>query len=485
MASSDVIRCIDERLGWHTLYGTSQDGKFPIKKLINRSKVEPTIFALVKKEGKAVQQVLKEQGIPEYAHRYYGADGNFKYRPDHPIQLSSENGDDELALARIQFATFEKLEHQRVYDLLVKDYLHVLEELPHAELRIVTDEKSKPALVSLLRGASESVRKRVKTVTIESEHPLELWAQDGSKPIKDPEHYRIQTLVPYEHEDGAKSEIWQELEGKGWPTQRSIFHFEGGDVVVGARHVFVGPTVIEDNMKKFRISRSEALQALSAEFGKPVFEIKRNKIPKKADPSFTHPIDFHIDMFLSVARNHKTGKETVLLSSPELGFKALAGRRKDADFPEDWDIMAEHLVQGAKDDANGFLTDAERELIATIKKTSPYAFRVQQDQVNAEAVRLKALGYDIKFVPGLAQMHGEREMGQWEIFGYANSILSGKKAIIPELGIPRLDRAATQAFEDLGYKVIHVYSPTESLCLKGGIRCMTETYRVHESFDSK
>jgi hypothetical protein len=346
------------------------------------------------------------------------------------------------------------------------------------------DEKSKSKLASLLQGAPEAVRNRVKTVTVESKSPLELWAQDGSKPIKNPERFRIQALVPNRHDDRAQKEIWQELEGKGWPIQRSIFHFEGGDVVVGARHVFVGPAVIEDNMKRFKISRSEAVAALSAEFGKPVFEIKRNKIPKKSDPNFNHPIDFHIDMFLAVARNHKTGKETILLSSPELGFKALAGRRKDSDFPEDWETMAEHLVQGAKDDANGFLTDAERELIATIKKTSPYAFRVQQDRVNAEAVRLKALGYDVKFIPGLAQLHGERNEGEWEIFGYANSILSGKKAIIPELGIPRLDRAATQVFEDeLGYEVIHVHSPTESLCLKGGIRCMTETYRVHEGPD--
>jgi hypothetical protein len=103
--------------------------------------------------------------------------------------------------------------------------------------------------------------------------------------------------------------------------------------------------------------------------------------------------------------------------------------------------------------------------------------------VNAEAIRLRSLGYEVKFVPSITRAYKEREEhgGEkkiWEIFNYTNSIFSGKKAIIPELGIPSLDSAASRVFEkDLGYDVIHVHSPTQSLCLWGGIRCMTETYR--------
>jgi hypothetical protein len=478
-AGTDAVKCIQNDLEWHLLRRTPTSTTFPVKRLINPERTEATVAWMVRSKGKSLQDVLKELKIPKSYHKFYAQDGRFTYRPKEPIHLSVENGDEELRAARIQYVNLHEPKERRVYELLISDYLRVLQELPRAKLIVVLNPEDQQGFAQLLKNAPASILARVKKSVIETERVPDLWAQDGSKPIRVKPGAPLQTLVPKELPlSESQQVVWRALEEQGWPTRRTIFDFEGGNVVVGDRHIFVGPDIVEDNMRKFRISRADALAALSAEFGKPVLEIKQNAIPTQSISSMHASIDFHIDMFFAVARNHKTGKETILLSSPELGLKALAGKRKESDFSSDWSIKCEQLVRGAKDDPQDPFNDAEQALVDTLKKAGLEELRRQQDQVNAEAVRLKAMGYDVRFIPGIAQSDPDRIGHVWEIFSYANANFSGKKAMIPELDIPRLDRAARSVFEnDLGYQVIPVHSPTESLCVFGGIRCMTETYR--------
>jgi hypothetical protein len=481
-----MLKCIEKKLTWHTLHQVPKESTFPVEDLMNPAALHGRVATLISEYGVPLERALRELKVPTYARKYFGPDGRFKYRPEHPIQLSVENGDEELLAAKIHFDTFTEPEAQKMTKLLLSDYLHVLKEIPRAQLLVVLKEDDQKALELLLKNATPDVLKRVKTVPVNGDLPvvLGMWSQDGSKPIRVSSGEPLQTLVPIENKAAPELHlIWNALGKKDWPVRRSIFQFEGGDVVVGQRHVFVGPQVIEVNMYKLKISRAEVIDGLSAEFGKPVFEIKKNQVPLLEYPSMSAPIDFHVDMFLAVARNHKTGKETVLLSSPELGIKALMGKRKASSFSNDWQIMSEELVRGAKTDPHAALTSAEESLVKTLKDAGRDSLHLQQDHVNAEAIRLRSLGYEVKFVPSITRAfkgyeEHTNEKKVWEIFNYTNSIFSGKKAIIPELGIPSLDRAATQVFEkDLGYDVIHVHSPTQSLCLHGGIRCMTETYR--------
>src|SRR5205823_7545347 len=67
------------------------------------------------------------------------------------------------------------------------------------------------------------------------------WAQDGSKPLDDGG-----TLVPKSLNNGTNrpayfSAVHAQAEAGKAPERKSPFRFEGGNIVVGERHVFVGP----------------------------------------------------------------------------------------------------------------------------------------------------------------------------------------------------------------------------------------------------
>ena len=90
---------------------------------------------------------------------------------------------------------------------------------------------------------------------------------------------------------------------------------------------------------------------------------------------------------------------------------------------------------------------------------------------------LQEKGYEVRTVPGFENLisGGNRLNAQ----NYTNVVLSENKALVPAYGVRAVDEAAFKVYRDLGYEVIPMRSTRYTLCMEGGIRCTSETYRTH------
>ncbi len=434
---------------------------------------EATVASEMRKTCQSLDSVLTRFFIPVKMRKYYDAEGRFRYRPEQPVRLSAENGDEKLSIARIHYdMSGGGIERQ-----LLIDYVNVLNQLPGTRLWILVNYKRD--LKRWIEKLPKTIRSQVEvTETYSGVDRLSLWAQDGSKPISASGPSTKHVLAPFKTEKEHYAVINDQLLEHGQSMTQSPFRFAGGNLVVGEKHVFVGPDVVHMAMLNYGISRVEAMDALTAEFGKPVIEISYKTLPTGRYKSIVRGrLDFHIDLNLAVVRNRKTGRETVLIQSPASAILTLMGKRDRASLPAEWDKFCEALVQGAKQDPHSILTAGEKALIKTLQRMSPNDILIQEDQAKEIAKSLAAKGYEVQFVPGISQIESKRIDYVWEIFNYTNSIFSGNHAIIPDLGIPALDAAFNKQISNLGYNPITVKSPRLSLAAFGGIRCMTQTYR--------
>ena len=433
-------------------------------------------------------QLLEESRIPLELRKFYDAKGRFHYHPEHPVRLSSENGDQKVSVFKIHYDPSSKSEDAELHDLLLRDYAGVLERMPDTKLWVVTRPAHLQRLEELLATLPPETRARIRPSSLESESVqnryLGLWAQDSSKPVDSPDG-TPHVLVPWSQRFlGPTSpddtlELQFALAAHGQTNVHSPLLYSGGNVIVGERHVLVGPDVVRNTADRLRIPPSDALDALSAEFGKPVIEIFHRSAPEAYSRAFRRPFAPHIDLQLALARDHSSGKETALVQSPAALVTALLGGRKAEELPAEWPRFVDALVRGAHPDPARALNASEEALIAALGAMRREDLLAQQDQAQELARSLAAKGYAVRTVPGIAPMKYESENAgtKWQLFNYTNSIFSGDRAVIPDLGIPALDRAFRDELGRMGYQPVPVTSPRRSYRFWGGIRCMTETHR--------
>ena len=97
------------------------------------------------------------------------------------------------------------------------------------------------------------------------------------------------------------------------------------------------------------------------------------------------------------------------------------------------------------------------------------------DQV---ATQVSALGYDVVRLPDFSdpQMTG-RFSNSPEIYSYTNAIFSEDVALLPEMGVRPWDSYTRNIFIEMGYSPLLLPVAKKSICLQGGIRCLSETFR--------
>ncbi len=401
---------------------------------------------------------LREIGIPARGRRFYDhKTGEFRYQNPYPNQLALENGDQPLKAIRIHDPT----------EKLLKDYQTVLEKIQKLELWIVTSPSLFNKTLSLIEAMPESLQKRIKMIMATYEG-MNWWAQDASKPTLN----GAEAVMPKRMASGRELSkyflpLFSLQQGSLVNLSKSAFRFEGGDIIVGEKHVFLGPDAVHMAMEDFQISRDEALKALSTEFGKPVFEVGA-----PSDNGSLLPITFHIDLTMAVVRDRHTGKEVILLESPRMALETMLGIPHNQASSEQGYEKISRIALGLKASDPGYGNGL------SFKKIDRVLPRVQYREKQLEFVerRLRAMGYATQRVPGLTML----EIGNLEeqdIFNYTNSILSGHHAIVPEMGVPQLDKETFDIYRSLGYDVIPMASAYDYFCLYGGPRCAAETYR--------
>lgn len=368
---------------------------------------------------------------------YIGAlnDGLSKgYRPverTNHLVLSGENGREKLEAVRIV------LSDEWTLDVL-KDYLQVMDKMPSLKLMAVYPKKFKNEVDKTLGGAQKSIRNRVNIKQLENVKTTAEWTQDGSKPLisKQPT-----SLASSGHARPVYREMLDEFQKENLVSiENSHFTFEGGNVVVGDRHVFTGTNTAEKMMEKFKITRANALTLMEAEWGGPVFEIG------VAGADGAKQLDFHIDLTMTVLYSPKKKKEVILLGSTQKFFDQIAEL-----------------------ETKDFKTRAERNVLKALTgNMSDQAYR--ERYLSAVEKKLIEKNYEVIRVPYFND-------GAYPLINYNNVVISENQVIFPLNGFRKLDVEMLDLYHKLGFETIPVEVVQKSFQYKGGIRCLSETFR--------
>lgn len=388
---------------------------------------------------------IRETQIPERFWPYFSKEtGAFEYQRATPLVLSSESGRQELKVVRI---SFNRKRPDSWRPKILKDYGLAMQKIPGFKLWVSVAPEEVSLAEEMISQFPKEVRERIWLKPIEKTDGRHVWTQDGSKPLSTrqpttttpgfktfPEYER--TLNAFVH-TGKLEKI------------ESPFKFEGGNIIVGEKHVFIGTEEILANMRYLKCTHREIMKALEAEFGLPIVELGRN-FRYGAFKSIGSQADFHIDLSMAVVYDHVRNKEVILLESPELFIERLAGMR-----PSEFQTLPEKeflkLVQSNQLSRTGsverqkYLTDVEG--------------------------KLKSLGYEVIKIPGYNE-------DATKMVNFTNAIFSGKNAIIPSTGFRALDQEYQGLLKKLGYEtLVPMKVVRESAKEQGGIRCLSETYR--------
>ena len=252
--------------------------------------------------------------------------------------------------------------------------------------------------------------------------------------------------------------------------------FEGGDVLCGERHVFVGRHTLEKNPAAGR-SAAQLARALGTLFAKPVFVLET---PKLKDPNlakqFRHPM--HVDTEVCLVFDRVTKRETVLVGDPKtlveviLGLQPnrLRGRRAFA-------AAVREAFRGSS--LGDYFVDP---LIAVNWEGVLRARR--------HARALRRHGYPVQFVPGFAGLSSpldslaakkKQEKKILRLLNYVNAVVDRGVVFLPWFEIPRLDSWTQEIVERLGYEVVPARSARHSFTHLGGPHCLTSAIRFRPS----
>ena len=298
----------------------------------------PFISVLKQKilQGQTFDDAFMDLKIPKKWYKYFNTEtGDFDYFRTDPLVLSSDNGRQGARAIRINFEARHTenyilsflanvlVKTSQVSRQLVFDFRTVLTRISDLELYIAVRPDELAKVEKLVKRYPSKLRNRVHITPINfarsrNVYGNAVWANDGSKPIHANE---LATLV---QSDGnrVRRPVYNEItsalsQATSLNTTQSLFRFEGGNVLVGDRHVFVGPDIVNGVVEELKISYSEAVRALGIEFGKPIAVVGSPDNKGKMRQT-----TYHIDLSMMIARNpKKIDEEIAFVESPNSFFK--------------------------------------------------------------------------------------------------------------------------------------------------------------------
>lgn len=354
--------------------------------------------------------------------------------------LRPDNGDLEIGHIRLN----RTVKNRVFFEKLLVDFLKLMKLKPDIQLRILdSDPKNPQALAELIPKALKS---RVEISALPADSGLWSWPRDPSVVLVDGKVLISRTKTMAHSLEDEEFDVPAEIRAGYFATvenyagsqgKTSRLRFEGGNVIAGSRHVFVGATVVDEAMVDHQWTEAQAITEIGQEFGLPAIVIGDVQKFDCRQPQQ------HIDLAMAVARDRKSGQEVILLESNQLA-RDLAGKG------EVMDVMATNQLS---------IDDIERRL-------------------NQAEFQLRRQGYKVIRMPGLTYDGFLRDLEDrpiLSIFNYTNVLLTGDVALVPTYGIHKLDEAAHQIYRELGYRVVPMHSARETFKYSGGPRCATET----------
>lgn len=400
---------------------------------------------------------LAALGVPNEAFRFYDPrTGAFRYTNNRPYKLDRENGDQPFDSFRLVVRSSD-LESET--PTLLDDYLGALSAFPGTSL-IVSVTPFDPFHNQLCSGAKaaqmferklggfDSVKDRVKWTV--SRYPLHPWTTDDSKSVGDGT-----LLAPtrwYDDEKRftiARRNNLRHIEEEGLAKlKRTVLTYDGGDLVVGSNRIITGTMTVMSNRRLLQISADEAIAALQAEFGTPVYFLDVTRTMREAHPYLLQVLP-HTDLHIAIARDHVRGDEVALISSPQKAADTLRAR--------------------------GTGTELKARQLAAALVTSPSAAAATiWNRLNADIIRdLERLRYRIVPLPGFGFPVPDGDGGTRMVtINYTNVQLGGRLAMVPKMGLGSTDTEAKEIFESMGYTVQWGEGAASHLdSSNGGTRC--------------
>lgn len=351
------------------------------------------------------------------------------------------------------------------------------------------------------RGAFRVVdsqpRHEVQWVDLPAESFFTIWPQDPFLVLENRRGRHV-LLASAEFERADDQRIVEYL-GKalGWPWRKSRLRFEGGNIVVGQEHVFVGAETIRWNAMKLGWSEVEVARAFERELGRTVLVL--GPVPQ--------PVG-HIDMIVTPL----SGRRLFVADAgwgAELAERELETNRAGV---EAFERACEEYFFG--DPGIQRLIDAEGQVIERPKVVGRTAEVIEQTRRRAGdldrlAEELGKRGYRVLRVPilcpaeeriGAEEDQEENPAGQtsrgsesktrrprpsYPYLTYNNVLMErgeeGEVVYLPQYGWPAFDRAAVRAWEEAGFKVKKVGGLTISAMYGGSLRCCAKVLERSEA----
>ncbi len=372
------------------------------------------------------------------------------FHKDH-VELSLENGTQPLEHVRIHILSRNRDWKTSVE--LLRDYLIAMHTLKEMKLDVLISdevdetridvqaikelERRDTILRELINKSPAHVRERVYLYFAEQD--LEFWAQDSSKPLR-----QGHPLVPASMDKNKFSHtLASTIYSK---TDRVMSGFEGGNLVVGQRHIFTLSSLMSINSTK----NSE----VSRFFGKPVFALDLDS------PELPHfHMNFHSDLIVAIVYSPELKQEVVLLNSPQMAMEVFSSTSNPS---------------------------YESQLIMN----DMIKFRTYFDSWNDHNLRLvQALsdeGYQVRLIPGVTFPKIEQSPFSFSksgprspllYYNYVNAVFSEDYVLMPWLEVPELDDSAAKVYKSLGLHPIPMPSARKLLPYHGAIRCASYTGR--------
>ncbi len=235
---------------------------------------------------------------------------------------------------------------------------------------------------------------------------------------------------------------------------------EGGSMVSDLERVFITPIAMEVAVEWGEFPDEKSfLSYLQGLYGRPVTVLNT----RKGFPAG------HADLFMAAI-----GDKKLILGDPRLAVELLDAL--DEGQRLEYVTRLNELLRGVPE--SDPLTPYKRsDILARLRQSNTEApLLAGFDAVEAQ---LRGLGYELIKVPFLGFHLPSTGMNQ--MISYTNAVqeeVGGEKiAYVPRYGLPPLDRAGLQTWEELGYRVRAIEATGPSM-LGGGVRCISQQIRA-------
>jgi len=347
---------------------------------------------------------------------------------------------------------------------------------------------------------------RVTLLDLSPKANFTIWPQDPFLVLAGPEGKRL-LLVSREFDRADDRLIAERLAGHfGWAQRTSTLRFEGGNIVVGPRHVFIGANTIRYNAVKQETSDVEVARQFQRELGRPVIVL--GPVPQ--------PVG-HIDMAV-------TALDEARMAVADAGWGARLAQEQLRDDPEAVRAFEEACERNYFGDPRiRELVDAEGKAIRPPEVIGQTA--VAADETGEIAVHLDRLaeelgrrGYHVFRMPFLFRRSRAAVVSEepcdsppppsdrpspsaladgdaaadvpeakpdYPCLTYNNVLLEshgGSRTVyLPQYGWRAMDDAARRAWEESGFTVVAVEGFAVSAMHGGSLRCCVKVLERDEA----